>query len=432
MPGARGRVAQNIFERGAEIKAAPRETGRVRFRLLCSRRNGRTMESFHRDDMDTTTARELYAGMAGGAAPRILDVRNEEEFARWKIEGPHPVEALNVPYFAFLEAEDDSVAAVRRWLGGRPDPLIVVCAKGGSSELVAEILRAQGIDARNLAGGMAAWGAETVATPVQAGEMRVWQIHRFGKGCLSYVIASESDAMVVDPHGAVEDYRGFLDERRLVLRAVFDTHLHADHVSGAPALASATGAVYHASREDFDGAAFSYEPIHDGVALRFGSAVLTPLLFLSAPGHTPGSTALRAGDGLLLTGDTLFVESVGRPDLAGKAAEWGRELHRTLHRRLAAIPDDALVLPAHSGGPGEAGNDGVIGRKLGALRRASPAMRADEETFLRQILEAARPAPDAYAVIREVNLGARVVDEEARVTMELGRNECALSRRPTP
>ncbi len=390
------------------------------------------MESFRAGmAMDTTTAREVYAGIARGAAPRILDVRNEEEFARWKIEGPHPVEALNLPYFAFLEAEDDSVASVRRWLGGRPAPLVVVCAKGGSSELVAEILRAQGIDARNLAGGMVAWGGETVATPVEAGELRVWQIHRFGKGCLSYVIASGADAMVVDPHGAVEDYRRFLDERRLVLRAVFDTHLHADHVSGAPALASATGAVHHASGDDFEGAAFSYEPIRDRAALRLGSAVITPLHFLSAPGHTPGSTALRAGDGLLLTGDTLFVESVGRPDLAGKAIEWGRELHRTLHRRLASIPDDALVLPAHSGGPGEAGDDGVVGRRLGTLRRASPSMRADEEMFLRQIVESAHPAPEAYEVIRAINLGARAVDEEARVTMELGRNECALSRRTT-
>ena len=89
------------------------------------------------------------------------------------------------------------------------------------------------------------------------------------------------------------------------------------------------------------------------------------------------------------------------------------------------------MLPAHCGGPGEAGKDGVVGRSLGTLRRASPSMQVDEETFLSRIVEAARPAPEAYEVIRAINLGARAVDEEARVTMELGRNECALSRRPT-
>ena len=152
-------------------------------------------------------------------------------------------------------------------------------------------------------------------------------------------------------------------------------------------------------------------------------------MFLSAPGHTPGSTMLRVGEAFLLTGDTLFVQSVGRPDLAGKTAEWGRELHRTLHERLAPIPDGALVLPAHSGGAAEVRVDGVVGERLGELRRHSPAMRTDEEAFLKEILAAARPAPDGYAAIREINLGARHADEDARTEMELGKNECAISRR---
>lgn len=379
--------------------------------------------------METTTARELYEGIGRVGATRILDVRNEDEFSRWKVEGPGRIDALNVPYFAFIESESESIGTVTRWLAVRTGPLFVVCAKGGSSELVAEILRGQGIDARNLEGGMAAWGRETSVSPVASGPVKVWQINRFGKGCLSYVVAAGADAIVVDPHRNLGDYQALLEENRLALRAVFDTHLHADHISGASSLAAETGAAYFASAGDFDGAAFPFLPIEDQAPVRFGAVAITPLVFLSAPGHTPGSTMLLAGEGHLLTGDTLFVESVGRPDLAGKAAEWGRELHRTLHQRLARVPDEVLVLPAHSGGADEVRANGVVGERLGTLRRRSPSMQADEETFLKQIVDAARPAPESYAAIREINLGTRPADEETRVAMELGKNECALSRR---
>jgi glyoxylase-like metal-dependent hydrolase (beta-lactamase superfamily II) len=384
-------------------------------------------------ESESLTARQLYESLGPGHVPRLLDVRNEQEFAHWKVEGPGCVDALNIPYFAFLEAEDESVARVERWLGAAraEEKVVVVCAKGGSSEYVADVLRARGIAARNLTDGMLGWGRETVAREVRRaaeGGVRLWQILRFGKGCLSYVAAAGDDAVVVDPHRHLEGYRRFLDEHRLKARAVFDTHLHADHLSGGPALARETGAVYHAAVEDFRGAAFPFEPIKDGTPLRFGRVTVAPLVFMSAPGHTPGSTALRIGGEKLLTGDTLFVSSVGRPDLAGKALEWGRELHATLHRRLAAVPDGVLVLPAHTAGPHEIGADGIVSAPLGALRRGQKTLRADEGSFLRQVTEEARPAPEAYEIIRAMNLGGRPADDEARAALELGKNECALSR----
>jgi glyoxylase-like metal-dependent hydrolase (beta-lactamase superfamily II) len=386
--------------------------------------------------VESLTAAELYEGLSPRRTARLLDVRNEDEFARWKVEGPGRIDAVNIPYFAFLEAEDASIAKVTQWLGDRTSgaPLVVVCAKGGSSEYVADLLRARGIEARNLTDGMIGWGRETVAREVAAGagDVRLFQIHRFGKGCLSYVAAAGDDAVVVDPHRRIEAYRRFLDERRLNLRAVFDTHLHADHVSGGPALAQETGAVYYAAADDFRGAAFAYEPIRDGAPLRFGRVAMETVIFLSAPGHTPGSTALRIGADRVLTGDTLFVSSVGRPDLAGKALEWGRQLHTTLKTRLAVVPDGALVLPAHAAGPHEIGRDGVVGALLGDLRRGQRAMQEDEASFLRQVIEAARPAPDAYDVIRAVNLGGTQADDETRTTLELGKNECALSRETAP
>jgi rhodanese-related sulfurtransferase len=171
------------------------------------------------------SAPDLYQRLSGSAPPRILDVRNAEEFSRWRVEGPHPVDVLNVPYFEFVEREDASVRKVTDWLGGRGN-LVVVCAEGGSSAYVAEILQGRGLPAANLAGGMLAWGLGSAIHPVAgAGPVRLWQVLRFGRGCLSYVVAQGENAVVVDAHRGLDVYRRLLETERLRLRAVFDTHL---------------------------------------------------------------------------------------------------------------------------------------------------------------------------------------------------------------
>lgn len=376
-----------------------------------------------------TTARELYQQIQARRPPLLLDVRNEDEFARWKVEGAHPVETLNLPYFAFVEDEPGSVAKVKDWLAGRAPELVVICAKGGSSEFVAEVLRGHSLSAQNLEGGMIAWGGQTVRSEIPSSPVRVLQILRFGKGCLSYVLSAGSDAVIVDPHRHMDEYGALLHEHGLRLRAVIDTHLHADHVSGAPALAQSASVPCFGHRDDFEHASFSFEPITDRAPLRIGALDLAPVRFLHSPGHTPGSTSLLVNDKLLLTGDTLFVGGVGRPDLAGKAAEWGRELHRTLQERLRPLGDDVLVLPAHSAGPQEARADGTVAAPLGALRQRNPALRTDAATFVEEAVRSAGAAPEAYARIREANMGHWSASEDELAELEFGKNECAMARR---
>jgi glyoxylase-like metal-dependent hydrolase (beta-lactamase superfamily II)/rhodanese-related sulfurtransferase len=372
----------------------------------------------------------LHDALEGPAPPLVLDVRNEDEFARWRVESRQPVETLNVPYFGFLDDEEPSVARVREWAesrGGAARGIAVVCAKGGASEFVAETLAGHGIAAHNLDGGMIAWGRASVCRPVTARSVRAWQVQRFGKGCLSYLLAAGEDAVVVDPHRDVDLYRRLLDERGLRLRAVVDTHLHADHVSGGRALADAAGASYHASAADFAGAKFAYESVADGARIRAGRLELTPMVLLHTPGHTPGSTSLAVADELLLTGDTLFVGSVGRPDLAGHAAEWARDLWDTLHRRLAKVGDAALVLPAHTAGPSEARDDGVVAAALGALRRENAALRTGEDDFVRAAATSLPPAPPEYARIRAINLAPGTASGDELDVVELGKNQCAMA-----
>jgi glyoxylase-like metal-dependent hydrolase (beta-lactamase superfamily II) len=380
--------------------------------------------------MTNLSATDLYRRLTGPTPPRILDVRNAEEFARWRVEGPRPVDVLNLPYFEFVEREEGSARRVADWLHGRAGDLVVVCAEGGSSAYVAEILNGRGVAAINLAGGMVAWGLATTAQPIPAeGPASVWQVLRFGRGCLSYVVAGGDEAVVVDPHRGLDAYRALLERERLRLRAVFDTHLHADHVSGGPALARDAGVAYHASPRDFESGSVRVEALVHGQSVRVGKLELLPIVPIGTPGHTPGSTSLLVAGALLLTGDTLFVDDVGRPDLGGQAAAWARDLHRTLHERLAPLGDGVVVLPAHASGLTAAGPDGAVTGTLGNLRRRNRAMRLDLDAFVREAEHAAGSAPPEYERIRAINLGRETAAEAELTELELGKNQCALSRR---
>jgi rhodanese-related sulfurtransferase len=129
----------------------------------------------------------------------LLDVRNEDEFDSWKVEARRPVETVHVPYFDFIEDAEASIAKVPR---GRD--VVVLCAQGGSSEMVAGMLQEAGIPSANIKGGMIAYGVylEPVRVPLapeEAARFELWQVIRRGKACLSYVIVSGEEAVVVDP-----------------------------------------------------------------------------------------------------------------------------------------------------------------------------------------------------------------------------------------
>jgi glyoxylase-like metal-dependent hydrolase (beta-lactamase superfamily II) len=296
--------------------------------------------------------------------------------------------------------------------------------------MVAGMLQEAGVPAANIKGGMIAYGVylEPVRVPLAGGARHeLWQVNRRGKACLSYVIVSGGEAVVVDPSRHVEWYEGFVAERGGRVVRVLDTHVHADHVSGGPALARRLGVPYFVAA----GAGFDLRqpvtPLGDGEVLRLGGreGVAIEVRAMSTPGHTPGSTSYLVGGGYLLTGDTLFVSSVGRPDLGGHVVEWGRALFETLHRRLADLPEGTVVLPAHYGGVSEISEAGVVWERLGHLRRSVPEMRiATAEAFVEAVRGAVEDPPAAYAEIIRVNLGAPA-SEEKIVEWELGKNQCA-------
>lgn len=372
----------------------------------------------------------------------VLDVRNRDEFDAWRIEGRNPPPALNVPYFEMLEAAgaDDFVDAVADYarsslLSDLPDdrPILAVCAKGDTSAYVAEALRRLGLEAFNLRGGMRAWADHyEVAAVAESPELTILQVARPARGCLSWVVASDGEAVVIDPLRHVSRYLDLLDDRDLEVVAVLDSHAHADHLSGGPALAGRLGCPY--GLHPYDGvhpidllpARIGFEYLRDGGTIAFGTAGLRAL---HIPGHTLGNLAFALDDEYLFTGDSIFIGSIARPDLGGQAEAWARLHHRSLNR-LLELDDGLLVLPGHFSDPGEADADGLFRARLGELRSRNEGLRMaarSEAEFIDYIRASLPEFPDRYVEMKRANAGLVEVDEDGAAELELGKNICALA-----
>jgi hydroxyacylglutathione hydrolase len=180
---------------------------------------------------------------------------------------------------------------------------------------------------------------------------------QFYLGCLahaSYLLGSEGEGIVVDPQRDVEIYLEAAEKQGLAIRYIFETHLHADFVSGHQELAARTGAKIYLSRAA--GATFPHVDVDDGYKLRVGKLDLE---VLATPGHTPESISLLVTDEekgeqpwAVLTGDTLFIGDVGRPDLSPThtPVQLAGMMYDSLHNKLMALPDGVMVYPAHGAG----------------------------------------------------------------------------------
>jgi glyoxylase-like metal-dependent hydrolase (beta-lactamase superfamily II) len=260
---------------------------------------------------------------------------------------------------------------------------------------------------------------------------RLVQFDRIGKGALAYLLVSDGEALVIDPPRDIAPIVEAVRVSGAQVTGVADTHVHADYISGAPALARATGATYWLHPADssyaYDGTPgrLEYSPLADGGTLRVGRCELA---VQHTPGHTEGSTSLLAGDALVFSGDFVFVDSIGRPDLGERAGVWAEKLWRSLETAKRTWPAGALVLPAHYSSERERRPDRSIGAPFGELLRTNPALAiSDRNAFLAW---AGRPSafPESYRLIKAVNVGLREVSEREADELDLGRNECAVSR----
>lgn len=191
-------------------------------------------------------------------------------------------------------------------------------------------------------------------------------------------------------------------------------------------MAEQTGATYWLSPKDAEEVVFGYEKLEDGTELTVGATSIG-IQALYSPGHTIGSTSFIVDDKFLLTGDILFIASIGRPDLAGLAEDWVGDLRTTLYVRYKELSGDLVVLPAHFGKMEELGEGGKAAARLGDLFAHNPGLNIDDERDFRRIVtKELPPQPNAYQEIRQTNMGKLTPDAEQQREMEIGPNRCAV------
>jgi glyoxylase-like metal-dependent hydrolase (beta-lactamase superfamily II) len=232
----------------------------------------------------------------------------------------------------------------------------------------------------------------------------------FETGCAAYLFGCGGlgKCAVVDAHAHdVAAYIEFAASKGMQITHVIDTHVHADHRSGGEALASRVGAAYclHESAD----VALVFTPLHDGQSIELGN---TRAAVLHTPGHTPESICLVVSDlrrsadpWFVLTGDTLFVGAVGRPDLPGHARQNASELYDSIHRKLLPLPDALEVYPGHfSGSACGAGMSGKPSSTIAFEKRWNPLLSSTREQFIDALVDVP-PKPAQMQLIMRANQG---------------------------
>ena len=235
--------------------------------------------------------------------------------------------------------------------------------------------------------------------------------YRFETGCAAYVFGcgGKGLACVVDPHEAdVDAYVAFAASKGMRITHVFDTHVHADHRSGARRLVELTGAKYCLHRSA--NVTFPFHAVDDEQVIELGNTVIC---VLHTPGHTPESMCLVVSDlrrgpepWFVCTGDTLFVGAVGRPDLPGHERENAAQLRHSVHEKLLALPDDLEVYPAHFAGSAcGAGMSGKPASTIAFEKRWNGLLGLDEAAFVEEVGGTVPPKPEGMAEIMRFNQG---------------------------
>ena len=370
----------------------------------------------------------------------ILDVRSPEEHEAWILSYDKYQETPVIPMDKLVNSQNQVDEQIPK-----DKEIVTFCAHGHRSQMAAQMLSKKGYKVKSIKGGMAAWNQvyDVAEVPLHSAtgqdqkKLRIWQLRRVSKGCMAYVIASGNAASVIDCTCDLDSsLLRLAEDNSLNIVNVMDTHMHADHVSGLSSLAKKTGAqAYLGVKEDYDPAndiGLKVIRIGDGHKIPLGNGV--SLSAIHTPGHTEGSLCfvLKLGSeagkkNYLFTGDTLFVNGVGRPDLHDKAKEFATNLYNTYQDILLRYPNDTVILPAHFDTNTITVKHGeLIMDTVGSVKRKVKLLSMPKSEFIKFMVSAVPPRPANYEKIIQINKQMIPCDRINMGDLEAGPNSCAI------
>jgi len=362
-----------------------------------------------RSTRDTTIDGDsLWSSLKQNDDVFLLDVREPEEFSEFKIPG-----AVNIPLSELFRPGSHRQIP-------KDKKVVTICSHGNRSMVATFALAQRGIESTSLVGGMALWNQVLNATTLKEAGLTIIQVEKIGKGCLSHIVGSEGEAVVIDPTYPAQKYLEFAKNEGLKITKVIDTHQHADHVSAARDLASLADATLYLSKlEEYK---IESKRIGDSDTISFGSKQLK---VMHTPGHTAGSMSFVIDDRFVFSGDTLFVEGVGRPDLRDQAEEFATKLYDTLHNKLLKFPDDTKIFPTHHGEGVNPTQNGIYYTTVN-MARSLPLLDLSRPEFVSKVVSITTPRPMNYSMIIKINKGAIPVSPMQIPDLEMGPNRCSI------
>jgi len=402
---------------------------------------------------------ELKKKMDEGEDIFILDVRSKQEHDLWTISYDNYPDSLVIPVDTLASLESLKQIPKNK-------EVITFCAHGQRSSMAARTLASLGYNVRTVEGGMAGWSRLYDVAPVDIESnitLKIWQIRRISKGCMSYVIAStkEKKATIIDATCEIDSVIStLLQENGFTVSRVLDTHMHADHLSGSVRVARKYGSeIAVSSCESYitEQLALEKEPkyrlITDGEKLEIGDGFY--LEAIHTPGHTDGSMSYLLkihrvtqeedivnqennrdnfeknddddddnSDYYFFTGDTIFVNGIGRPDLHYKSEDYSTKLYRTCHDMIFNLPDKTIILPAHYSSAFE--HERPILDSLGAIKQKLTTIIDSKDKFIDYVTSNIPPHPVNYEKIVYLNKNLTSCDRVNQADLESGPNSCGI------
>jgi len=399
---------------------------------------------------------ELKKKMEEGDDIFILDVRSKQEHDLWSISYDNFPDSLVIPIDTL-----SSIVSLKQIPKNKE--VITFCAHGQRSSMAAKTLSSLGYNVRTVEGGMAGWSKLYDVAQVNIDSnitLKIWQIRRISKGCMSYVIASTKakKATIIDATCDIDTVtNNLLQENELTVRRVLDTHMHADHLSGSFRVATKYGSeVAVSSFENYATQTIPsekdqpYRPILNGEKFELGDGFY--LEAIHTPGHTDGSMSFllkiqnvikkeevnkqkTSGDNFakneddnsdyyLFTGDTIFVNGVGRPDLHNKSQEYANKLFHTYHNVIFNLPDKTIILPAHYSSGFE--HEKPVLDSLGSIKQKLASIIDSENKFIDFVTSNIPPHPMNYEKIVYLNKNLTSCDMVNHADLEFGPNSCGI------